>query len=150
MENNNLMDINKELQNIEDTKNDIKIFLINQAKRELKRIISLTNTLDNLQDKYQEKVTEFIDDNQNNNQMMVECLPEFIKVITSCLERSENIIKQVMTDKTLNNINVNMLTQINNNNTTSLELEDAQSRSKVREIVKTLLSTIEETEIEDL
>lgn len=136
---------------IDIARSQVQVFLIAQAKRELKRVIKLTDTLDKLQDKYQDKVLEYIE--ENDGEEILECLPDFISVIAGCLARSENIIKQISSnDKIFNNLYLNMPTQVNNNAesiSNEFNLEDARSRNKVREAVATVLAMIE-SESKDL
>ena len=135
--------------NIDATKQQIGVFLIAQAQRELKRVIKLTNTLDMLQDKYEDKINEYIEN--NDDETAITYLPVMIDTIAKCLDRSNNIISKVIMDKNLETINNLMIVtqnnqQINLNNTNEIrsKIEDPASRAKIRDSVEKMLRYIQE------
>jgi len=131
------------------TKTQLKTFLIAQAKAELVRVVKLTETLDKLQDKLQDKMMEYIDNHDDQSAVMY--LPGFIDVMTKCLDRSNDIIKQVIgDDKMLSMLFVDASTNISsvsNQINTMSTLEDPMLRNNVREAVKSILNTIEAEQV---
>lgn len=129
---------------VDNTRDQLKIFLVAQARRELTRVIKLTETLDKIQDKYQDSILEFIADNDNTS--AVKYLPMMIETITKCLENSYNIINRVVGNEKImtfqvvqNNIEVGSV-----QSTVLGNLEDATSREKVRKAVAEIIASLPE------
>ena len=139
--------------NIDQTKAQLRIFLLAQAQKELERVIKLTNILDILQDKYQEKVQDYI--KEHDDETAIEYLTTKIENITSYLNRSNSIISGVASNEKLMNLLVVDLSQTLNIDTSAgadtsksliseALLNDPVSRSKVRDAVMKALSSMEE------
>lgn len=129
----------------ESSKLQMRIFLVEQAKRELNAIIKYTKLLDKLQDKYEEKLTEYLDDSNNEN-VLITALPYFINHISKCIDRSNSIIKEILGNNKLMdilyvNMSQNNTTNVSNNYLAS-NLSDPQSRQKVRNTISKILSQI--------
>lgn len=127
---------------VDTTRDQLKVFLVAQARRELTRVIKLTETLDKIQDKYQDKVLEYMDNHDDDT--AINYLPVMIETITKCLENSYNIINRVVGNEKImtfqvvqNNIEVGSM-----NSTVIGNLEDASSREKVRKAVEQILANL--------
>lgn len=141
--------INNSNSNFEKTKLQMNIFLVEQARRELNTIVKYTQILDKLQDKYQQKVLEYLDDSQNED-IFLQSLPAFITHISKCIDRSNDIIKNILgNDKLMNvlylDMSQNNTTVTADNNYIASNLSDPQSRQKVRSAVKDILFQIEQS-----
>lgn len=127
---------------VDKAKDQMRIFLVAQARKELERIIKLTATLDKLQEKYQSKIDEYLEN--HDDESAIQYLPSMIDTITKCMERSNSIISQITgNDKIMNfqfvsNNSTNTI-NIDNSNSTVVNLEDPTSRMKVRDTVKSIL-----------
>lgn len=134
---------------METTKNQLRVFLVAQARRELERVIKLTLTLDKLQDKYQEKIEEYLENHDTEEAVVY--LPIMIDTITKCINRSNDIISKVVGDDKIMNFqfisNDNKTINIDNsgtNNPMQINLEDPASRMKVREAVNAVLQMMKD------
>lgn len=128
---------------VNNTKDQLRVFLIAQAKKELERVIKLTNTLDLLETKYQNKVEEYIEEHNDDSAIMY--LPVMIENITKCLERSQEIISKVIGNDKIMNFSISSNNTINidsNNQTLNLNLQDPQSRNRVINAVKSIIEDI--------
>lgn len=128
----------------------LKSALIMQARRELERVLKLTDMLDKIQEKYQDRVFDYI--NRHDDESAVNYLPRMIDVISQCLDRSQKMIHDIALDDKITNIMlVDASTNISNitNNTLNMDLSTAQSRGHVRDAVNAILklmnTNIEET-----
>lgn len=124
--------------------NQMKLFLLAQAKRELGRVIKLTEFLNRVEEKYEERV------NQEINNIELRDFPTIISTITACLSRSNEIIQRVIKDDTLNQLvvidnSVNKTIGTSN----SLNLDTPDSRDRVNKIVKNMLNIIDNYEEEN-
>jgi len=134
---------------IESAKNQMKIFFIASAKKELKRVIKLTETLDKLEDIYQQRALNYIEEN-DNDEVTLMVIPNIIQTISSCLLRSNTIIRKVIEDEKLFNLLiVNDLT-VNNTNNVALSLEKPESRNKVRELINSVINNIDNINISNI
>lgn len=133
--------------NTEETKEQLKVFLLAEAKTQLNVCIKLINVLDMLQDKYSEKIVEYIAD--NDDETAIEYLPKMITNITKQLANANEIINTVMSNEDIKNLMV-----INQDNrqinigegedAVRTAIEDPVSREKVRETVSKIFKMIEE------
>lgn len=125
------------------SENQIKLFLLAQAKRELKRVVALTDFMDKVELNYIKKVnSEMHDDNLD--------LKEYsgiINTITSLINRSANIIQSVIKDDSITKLIFidNSTTNINSVGTVinDMNLTDPGSRERVRRVVDELSHVIE-------
>lgn len=118
----------------------LKSALIMQARRELERVLKLTEMLDKIQEKYQDKVFNYIE--RHDDESAVNYLPRMIDVISQCLDRSQKMIHDIALDDKITNIMlVDASTNISNitNNTLNVDLSTAQSRGHVRDAVNAIL-----------
>jgi len=145
--------INNKLPNsntLDTAKNQMKIFFIASAKRELQRVIKLTETLDKLEEIYQQRALTFIEEN-DNDEVTLMVIPNIIQTISNCLLRSNNIIRKVIDDEKLFNLLiVNDLTINNTTNNAVISLEKPESRNKIRELINTVINNIDNINIDEI
>ena len=129
-----------ELTDNDSTKNQIRLFLLAQAKRELMRTVKLMNFLNKVEDAYEDKVDMMM------NEMTLKQYQDVINTISVCLSRSNDIITSVLKDDTLANI---LIVNNDNSNTTvnnTLKLQTPESRDKVLKVVDGIISKINSVE----
>ena len=147
---NNLEDINKE-DILDTTETQIKLFLLAEAKSNLKRICKLTSFLNKVEDKFEENVTELMD----MNALSLESYSDIIGTITSCLARSSDIVNRVIKDDTLTNLIFVNQTNNKTNNTTinstnvGAILKSSDSRDRVNKAIQQVLGMIDKN-VEEL
>lgn len=121
--------------------NQMKLFLLAQAKRELSRVIKLTEFLDKIESRYEKRVMEDIDI------LPLKDFPTVIATITACLTRSNNIIQKVLNDDSL----TQLVFIDNSTNKTigaigaanQLNLDSPDSRDRVNKVVRNMLNVID-------
>ncbi len=129
--------------------NRTKLFLVAQAKSELKRIVRLTRLLDNLEERYADRLeTEQFD-------MELDDYQKALRTINTCIDRSNKLIKSIVNDEELTSILiVNNQAQVNNNiditeNKLIVDgLESPESRNRVVQAVDNILSQLKTKEEE--
>ena len=136
--------------------NQIQLFKLVQAKKELTRVLKFTRMLQKLEDSYAEK----LDDELDNGSIKLRDYAMFIDNINAMIERSNAVISSVLKDDSLSNIVlVNNATNIMNQNnvisdTPSLSnLTDPDSRDRVMKTVNNvinIINTISEQEESDV
>lgn len=144
----NINDYSQELNQLDTTKEQIKLFLLAEARNNLIRIVKMTNFLNSVEDKFQEKVTKSME----NDAIPMEYYSEIISTIMISLQRSSEIVSKVLKDDTLTNlILIDNSTAINSNNgsnSVSSILASTDSRDRVSKAVQKVLSMID-TNIEE-
>lgn len=134
---------------VDEMKDDIAVYLVAQARRELERVTLLNNALDKMQRKYEEKAIEYM--TMNDDDTALEYLPTMIGMLQSCLERSYEIIKEVINNEKIMNFSIiqNNITdseiQIGNSINTG-DLADPKSRERVRRAVSEILASLPKEE----
>jgi len=118
--------------------NQMKLFLLAQAKKELSRVIKLTAFLDKIEESYQTRVMEEID------MISLKEFPTIISTITSCLARSNSIVQKVLMDDSLTQLviidnSVNKTIGTSN----SLNLDSPDARDRVNKIVRNVMNIID-------
>lgn len=140
--------ISENRQSLEDIKNltsskvtdQLKVFLVSQARNELRRVVKLTEFLDRLEDQYIDKVNESV----SFDDLTLKQYGEVIGLITDLLARSNDIIYKVLRDDSLMTIlNTTIYTDVGSSQVSSVvsSLKDAQSRERVRNVIQTILLT---------
>lgn len=140
--------ISNNSQSLEDIKNltsskvtdQLKVFLISQARNELSRVVKLTKFLDKLESNYMEKVDQAME----NNELTLKQYSDVIELITGLLSRSNEIIYKVLRDDSLMTIlNTTIYTSNSSTQVSSVvaSLKDAQSRERVRNVIQNILGT---------
>lgn len=142
-----MIKISKNEQNLQDIKlltsakvtDQLKVFLISQARNELTRVIKLTNFLDTIENNYMSKINQAMMDDA----LTLKQYGEILENITTLLNRSNEIITKVLKDESLTAI---LNTTIYANNTTTdtqtsivSQLKDPQSRERVRNVINNIL-----------
>ena len=115
--------------------NQFKIFLVAQAKNELRRIVKLTQYLDKVEDQFIDVTTDLISEYPDN----MTIVSETMKALTACINRSNELISQVVSNEKLNSFVFDNSSSETNNSGLSLE-----SRNKVRELATSMLKKLEE------
>lgn len=117
----------------------LKVFVISQARNELKRVVKLTKYLDKLEKSYMDAV----DDAISNGEISLKEYSEVIGLITSLLTRSSSLLSNVLKDDSLTAIlNTTVYSGITTTQTTSVvaNLNDPHSREKVRTVISKILA----------
>lgn len=138
--------IAKNEQSLEDIKNltsskvtdQLKVFLISQARNELSRVVKLTKFLDRLESEYMDKVENAIE----SGSLTLRQYSDTIGLITDLLSRSNDIIYKVLRDDSLMTIlNTTIYSTDGSTQVSSVvsSLKDAQSRERVRNVVQNIL-----------
>lgn len=119
-----------------DSVNQFKLFLVAQAKNELRRIVKLTNYLDTVENRFIETSTMLMSEYPDN----LSIISEVMKSLTSCINRSNELITQVVSDEKLNSyVFTSDIAAIDESSGISLE-----SRNKIRAMASRILSQIDE------
>ena len=122
----------------------LKVFLVSQARRELARVVKLIDFLDKLESNYMTKVDEAM----TNDELSLKEYSDTISVITSLLARSNEIISSVLKDDSLMTIlNTTIYTSsAGTSQTTSIvsQLSDGPSRERVRSVIKQIMVKVDE------
>ena len=118
----------------------LKVFLVAQARNELQKIIQLTQFLDKLETNLMNKV----DDAIATNSMSLRQYSDIIDVIKTLLERSNSIVSEVLKDDSLTTITSTTVYQAPNGTTQTMSitsrLQDPQSRERVRNVLQQILA----------
>lgn len=146
-----MLKIANDQQSLEDIKmltsskvtDQLKVFLVSQARNELNRVVKLTQFLDKLETNFMNKVDESI----ANDELTLKQYSDVIGVITSLLSRSNDIISKVLNDDSLMTIlnttiyTADSTTATSGNQVTSIisELKDPQSRERVRVVLNQII-----------
>lgn len=120
--------------------NQAKMFLVAQAKNEMRRIVKLTNFLDTVEDKFIDTATTLLQEYPDN----LEIVQSTIDTIMKCINRSNDLITAIVKDDKLNSFVFQ-----NNNPEVFEEYKDItpESKDKIRTFASTMidrLSRIEE------
>ena len=123
----------------------LKVFLIAQARSELKRVVTLTKFLDKLESSFMDKVNYAIE----NDSLTLKQYTNIIGLITELLNRSNTIILNVLKDDSLTAL-INTTIYASNDTSVSMstvsQLKDPQSRERVRNVIKNILNQTQEYE----
>lgn len=142
--------IAKSDQSLEDIKNltsskvtdQLKVFLIAQARNELQRVVKLTQFLDKLESTFMNKVNQEMD----TDALTLRQYSDIISTIVDLLSRSNSIISQVLKDDSLMTIlNTTIYTSGSSTTVSSAvsSLKDPQSRERVRTVIQNILFSTE-------
>lgn len=116
-----------------DATNQFKAFLVAQAKNEMRRIIKLINYLEIVEDRFLEVSNTLIQEYPDN----MEIVSETMKVLTACINRSNELITQVVSDDKLNSF---IFSQPIVTEDKVLPLE---SRNKIRDLANHVLNQLD-------
>lgn len=114
-----------------------KLFLVTQACNELNRVIKMTNFLDKLEAKFMDVVDAKLEQSPENLQLITYAM----QTITESLNRSNNIITQVLKDDKLSSIIINTTNVITPDGQSST-IMDMNSRDTVRNMASSLLAEL--------
>ena len=118
----------------------LKVFLVSQARNELSRVIKLTNFLDKIENGYLNKIDKLMKDDE----ISLKQYGEIVETITTLLGRSNSIISNILKDDSLTTIlNTTIYTNTDSNGGQGMsvvsQLKDPQSREKVRNVINQIL-----------
>ena len=134
-------------EDVDNTKMQIRTFLVAQAKRELMRVVKLTNALDKMEDMYTRKAEEHMKEHDDDTAMTY--LPKMIETMSECLQRSNDIIRQIAGDEKLFNLlYINMPSaEIKSTGSFDISALDSESkRTRVRDAVSAAVIMMEDIE----
>lgn len=117
--------------------NKTKLFIIAQACNELNRVIKMTKLLDTLEDKFIDAINNKLDESPNNIQLLTFAM----ETITTSLNRSNNLIVQVLKDEKLSQVIINT-TNIITADGSSATIMDMNSRDAIRNMASCLLAEL--------
>lgn len=116
----------------------LKVFLIAQARNELSRVVKLTQFLDTIESKFMNAVQ----DAAYNDELDIKQYSDIINSIVTLLQRSNDIVTKILRDDSLTTIlNTTVYTNDSTTTTTSVvaNLKDPQSRERVRSVIQNIL-----------
>lgn len=138
-------------ESVNQVKTQLYVFLVAQAQRELMRIIRLTETLDLIQNRYEDCLTDAIYSWPDAE--LVQVLPDAINTLIKSVNNANNIISKVFGNDKVMNFQIlaadnNSTINIGNTQTNQeiLNLQNAESRKKVRDAVSSILNNIQNME----
>lgn len=126
------------------TREQLKVFLVAQARLELEKVTKATRVLDKMQDMYQNRALQYMAEHDDDTAL--EYLPVMIETITNCLSNSYNMISKVVGNEKIMTFQVvqNNIEVGSSHSTVLANLEDASSREKVRKAVEQILADLPE------
>lgn len=118
----------------DETVNQLKLFLVAQAKNELSRIVKLTTYLDTIESQFISTSEQLIAEYPDN----LSIISETMKTLMACINRSNELIAQVISDDKLNSF------AFANKKVASEEIQelDSESRNKIRAMAAKLLTEL--------
>lgn len=113
----------------------LKVFLIAQARNELTRVVKLTKFLDRLENSFIDEINSSL----ATNDLTLKQYGEIIEVITTLLTRSNEIISKVLKDDSLTMILTANYTEENTTTSIVSQLKDPHARERVRSVIQSIL-----------
>ena len=113
----------------------LKVFLIAQARNELTRVVKLTQFLDVIEDSFIDEVSGSV----ITKDLTLKQYGEVIEVITTLLTRSNEIISKVLKDDSLTMILTANYTEQNTTTSIVSQLKDPHARERVRSVIQSIL-----------
>lgn len=118
--------------------NQLKVFLVAQARNELMRVVKLTKFLDKLESKFMSKTEDLM----MTDDLSLKQYGDIISIITGLLARSNEIVSKVLRDDSLMTIlNTTIYSTDTSVQTSTVvkSLKDPQSRERVRAVINSIL-----------
>lgn len=128
------------------SENQIKMFIIAQAKRELQKIIKFSEMLDVVEKRFEERIVN------NINEVPDYQLGNIMSMIMGCIDRSNSMISNVIKDKELlnlliidnsKNVTVNNVDSNEENMMKSLGIPDTRSRKNIINAVVSVINNMD-------
>jgi hypothetical protein len=142
--NGELVNYDKNMFDADKLTTQVKIFLLAQARRELERVVKLTDFLDNLESHYMDKI------NNSWEEVSLKEYPTVIATISASLKRSSDILQSVVKDDSLTSLflidNSTKIGLEGENRLPTLDLKTSKSRENVRNIVSMITKAINVSE----
>lgn len=132
-------------ESVNHTRNQMKLFILAQARSQLAKVLELNNKLDKWIDKYTEKAEE----RMSSQDITPEEISVYMKQIIELIDRSNSMIKSVIGDeKLINLMYLDMSSNVTNNNSgsvvTTSEIDSSPvSRNKIRTAVSSIIGAID-------
>ena len=118
----------------------LKVFLIAQAKNELERVVRLTKLLDNLESSFIDEINTHI----ANQDLTLRMYSELMATIVQILDHSNEVVSRVLNDDKLSMIISTTISADNKPESREAsiisQLKDPQSRERVRTIVEQVIA----------
>lgn len=128
--------------NGKDTENQVKLFLIAQARNELTRIVKMTEYLDMLEEKFMNVVNKKLLEQPTNLNLILTAM----EITTQSIDRSNNLINQILKDNSLQTLVLNTVNIIPGvEGSTAI---DMSSRESIRSVASNLISQLKVKESE--
>ena len=121
------------ISNSQDSTNQLKLFLIAQAKNELNRIIKLLAYLDIVEDKFISVSTDLMNEYPDN----ISLVSDTMKVLMNCITRSNELISQIVSNDKLNSFIIPQIKEVSETDGLTLE-----SRNKIRDLTNLVLAKL--------
>ena len=138
-------DVSRSLVDKNITLNQVKVFQLAQAKKELQRVIKLTRMLEKVENAYGDKLDEVLE----SGHLGLADYGNIIGSINGMLSRSDKIISSVLKDDSLSNlVLIDNSTNIQNNTNGVMNanlgkgLTDPDSRDRVMKAVNNIVNVI--------
>lgn len=128
------------------SENQIKMFIIAQAKRELQKVIKFSEMLDVVEKRFEERIIN------NINEVPDYQLGNIMSMIMGCIDRSNSIISNVIKDKELlnlliidnsKNLTVNSVDNNEENMMKALGIPDTRSRKNIINAVVSVINNMD-------
>lgn len=132
------MDISQIPINSDTLMDKTKLFLVAQANNELNRVIKMTNFLDKLEDNFVNAVEDRLDETPGNLTLITQAM----EVVSKSLNRSNELITQILKDDKLSSIIINT-TNIITPGGDNATIIDATTRDTVRNLAKSMLAQLQ-------
>lgn len=116
----------------------IKMFYIMYAKKNLERIVTLTTFLEKLENRFIHAVDEVLDKQPES----IATISTAMETISNLLKDSNAVVVQVLKDDRLANVTINT-TNIITPEGSSATIIDANSRDEIRNLAQSLLSQLQ-------
>lgn len=132
-------------ESVNTTRNQMKLFILAQARSQLSKVLELNTKLDKWIDKYTEKA----DERMSSEDVTPEEISVYMKQIMELIDRSNSMIKSVIGDeKLINLMYLDMSNNVTNNNggsvITTSEIDSSPvSRNKIRTAVSSIIGAID-------
>lgn len=126
----------------EQTKNQISMFLMAQAKNELNRIVKLVTFLDEVEAKYMDTAQELMTQYPDN----LTLVQNIMETLEKSINRSNELLTQLLKDDKLNRYVIPQNSENSEENTSGITKE---SRDNIREFAGKMLSMVEQLNSKD-
>ena len=128
----------------DNTMDSMKAFLVVLAKRELKRVVKIINSLGEMED----SLIDIVRDRRERNELSSTELAYLIRTLHSSLDRSMELIHSIVEDEKYYQFIIDNSQETTINNVPEY-LTDSSSRERVRVAVNNLIETIDTGKVDE-